>query len=229
MGGEAQGSVCLCRAHEEGPVKHSARPPPPLLRCYAQSLDRPETLANKFAASVCEGEFETCGLTVVSLSTSAAQHSAAHCSAGSGSGPGRKRAPETRGCQQVISIVSVLSSIEATPVLCVDWSQPRPTNEAHSIFAQNGRRSFQARLRLALIWRETKVTERVVQAQGGQRKMRRDLERARACVYVEDVMMDSVCVTRGLAPSFLVDERTEVLASSVLMVPSIWNATLESH
>ncbi|RSL93210.1 hypothetical protein CEP52_013385 [Fusarium oligoseptatum] len=27
MGGEAQGSVRLCRAHEEGPVKHIARPP----------------------------------------------------------------------------------------------------------------------------------------------------------------------------------------------------------
>lgn len=27
MGGEAQGSVRLCRAHEEGPVKHFARPP----------------------------------------------------------------------------------------------------------------------------------------------------------------------------------------------------------
>ncbi|KAJ3466739.1 hypothetical protein MRS44_004303 [Fusarium solani] len=50
MGGEAQGCVRLCRAHEEGPVKHFARPP--FLRCYAQSLDRSETLANKFVAAV---------------------------------------------------------------------------------------------------------------------------------------------------------------------------------
>lgn len=117
MGGEAQGCVRLCRAHEEGPVKHFARPP--FLRCYAQSLDRSETLANKFVAAVCEREFETCGLTV-SLSTSAAQRRSSSTQRDrtrASAGSGRKRAPETRGCQQVISIVSALSSIEPTPVL----------------------------------------------------------------------------------------------------------------
>lgn len=118
MGGEAQGCVRLCRAHEEGPVKHFAHPP--FLRCYAQSLDRSETLANKFVAAVCEREFETCGLTVVSLSTSAAQRRSSSTQrekTRASAGSGRKRAPETRGCQQVISIVSALSSIEPTPVL----------------------------------------------------------------------------------------------------------------